>query len=359
MTPTVLHAEMLDALSWMQDDTFHACITDPPYHLSTVKRFGGADAAPAQYGKDGLYARASAGFMGKKWDGGDIAFQPETWAEVLRVLKPGGYLLCFGGTRTFHRMAVAIEDAGFEIRDCLLWLYGKGFPKSHDAARAVDKTLGVKGGAGEPRSAAHAGWIERGALRGEDGNEGWQRPWMNDPGAVDAAARQYIPGSPEAAAWSGWGTALKPAWEPIIMARKPLVGTVAQNLLAHGAGAINVDACRIGESGRWPANVAHDGSEEVEAAFGNGAQRFFYCGKATAADRAGSKHPTVKPVSLMRWLVRMVTPPGGRILDPFAGSGTTGAAAQAEGFASTLIDAEPEYIADMQRRFGLLEDVFA
>lgn len=348
---------MLAMLPTMEAETFHACVTDPPYHLtSIVKRFGSTTAAPAQHGTDGAFARASRGFMGKTWDGGDIAFRPETWAEVLRVLKPGAHLLVFGGTRTFARMSVAIEDAGFEIRDTCMWLYGSGFPKSH--------------------------------------NQG-----------------------------GGWGTALKPAWEPIIVARKPLVGTVAANVLAYGCGALNIDASRVeggprpliqsdkrlatntygaglggsvmaGETalGRWPANVMHDGSDEVLAAFAaygdcgaitpvrgsepsvpakgdvvygfrrrvpalhhgdtGTAARFFYAAKASKADRAGSAHPTVKPISLLRYLCRMITPPGGTILDPFAGSGTTGMAAMTEGFSATLIEREAEYVADIRRRIA-------
>ena len=354
----VLEGDCLTAMQTMAllGETVHAVVTDPPYHLtSVVKRFGGENAAPAQFGTDGAFARASRGFMGKQWDGGDIAMRPETWRLCRELLPPGGHLVAFGGTRTFHRMAVAIEDAGFEIRDTLMWLYGTGFPKSHN-----------------------------------------------------------LPG--------GWGTALKPAWEPIILARKPLVGTVAQNVLAHGTGALNVDACRVGgappvtwakprggiwrtdaaasaelltsDKGRWPANVVHDGSDEVEAAFAafgdrpgqlgrsstnpetsktrsvygamghcdeamqprgdsGSASRFFYSAKAGKEDRAGSKHPTVKPVALMRWLVRMVCPPGGTVLDPFAGSGTTGAACQAEGFDCVLMEREAEYLADIRRRLGL------
>lgn len=338
----------------------HAAVTDPPYEL---------------------------GFMGKKWDSTGIAFQPETWRLVLDALPPGGHLVAFGGTRTFHRMAVAIEDAGFELRDTLMWLYGTGFPKSH-----------------------------------------------NQPG--------------------GLGTALKPAVEPIILARKPLAGTVQMNVLAHGTGALNIDGCRIqmadgeqnpsvtrrrgainhlsdrpaaeteaegrmasrqspqafrryreGETiGRWPANVLHDGSDEVEATFAifgerpgqqgrartdgaaqnnavlgalrhvtqnpkprgdsGTASRFFYSAKASAADRAGSKHPTVKPVALMQWLVRLVCPPGGTVLDPFAGSGTTGAACIAEGLNAVLCENNAEYANDIRRRCGLfapksLEDMLA
>lgn len=302
-----------------------AVVTDPPYGLN---------------------------FMGKAWDDG-VAFRPETWAAALRVLKPGGHMVCFGGTRTQHRMACAVEDAGFEIRDSLMWIYGSGFPKNKNA--------------------------------------------------------------------------LKPAHEPIILARKPLVGTVAGNTLAHGVGGLNIDACRIecearpimvrtetvvsassmagvstgatnsGEMtnlGRWPANVILDGSDEVLEAFAvfgergaaapirgtepsvpakgdvvygfrrrvpaihhgdtGTAARFFYSAKASAADRAGSKHPTVKPQALMRWLCRLVTPPDGTILDPFAGTGSTLQAARDSGFNSIGIEVEAEYFADMQRRLGIV-----
>lgn len=357
------HGDCLAVMDMMASASVDAIVTDPPYHLtSVVKRFGKPESAPAKFGSDGIFARASRGFMGKEWDGGDVAFRPETWAEALRVLKPGGHVLAFGGTRTYHRLAAAIEDAGFEIRDMISWLYGTGFPKSH-----------------------------------------------NQPG--------------------GWGTALKPACEPIVLARKPLTGTVAANVLTHGTGALNVDGCRVGDEvrhaaftslapcsgnklghadtaearrgtqgapkeyvGRWPANVVHDGSDEVLAAFPDApgqqgvvtglessspfanvygdipkragraeprrdsglAARFFYSAKASRADRADgldgrNPHPTVKPTALMQWLVRLVTPPGGVVLDPFAGSGSTGRAALLEGFRFVGIEKDPEYI-DIARR---------
>jgi DNA modification methylase len=411
-------------------ETVHAVVTDPPYHLtSIVKRFGGANAAPAVHGTDGLYARASAGFMGKEWDGGDIAFRVETWRAAWDVLPPGGHVVAFGGTRTFHRMAVAIEDAGFEIRDTLMWLYGTGFPKSHDVSKGIDKAAGV---AREVVATEKVRDIRNG--NGRALGEGIHASGRDGPTYMQREIT--APGSPEAAAWQGWGTALKPAWEPIILARKPLAGTVAQNVLAHGTGALNIDGCRVPNNGeiiaaglsdpanrkgvvgtdlgftaasaerfqsaqiasleranrmgRWPANVVHDGSDEVEAAFprapgqqgrartdgaeyrsvalgakgavtyqpeprgdSGSASRFFYSAKATAADRAGSKHPTVKPIALMRWLVRMVCPPGGVVLDPFAGSGTTGAACVAEGMHAVLIEREAEYQADIRRRLNL------
>lgn len=312
-----------------------AIVTDPPYEL---------------------------GFMGKGWDSTGVANDPETWRQALRVLKPGGYLLAFSGTRTYHRMAVAIEDAGFEIRDQLGWLYGSGFPKSHN---------------------------------GEWG-----------------------------------GTALKPAWEPICMARKALVGTVEANWRQHGTGALNIDGCRVctddganrarpprtanailgggrgtnltasehNDAGRWPANLIHDGSDEVVGAFpvtgpsnvrrptgeaiyggnslnstvtsdttvrgvsdnGGSAARFFYCAKASNRDRGeGNSHPTVKPTDLMRYLCRLVTPPGGVVLDPFMGSGSTLKAAELEGFSAIGIELSADYIAIAQRRIGADAPLFA
>jgi len=386
-----------DVLRTIPDASIHAVVTDPPYALVSIgKRFGKDGAAPAQFGRDGAYARASSGFMGKQWDTGEVAFAVEFWREVLRVLKPGGHVVAFSGTRTYHRMACAIEDAGFEIRDQLAWVYGTGFPKSHDVAKGIDKALGAKGTFGAAKSAAHQRYIDKGEFRGEAGNDGWQRPWMDDPEAVANAGRRYIPASVEATAFDGWGTALKPSWEPIALARKPLEGTVAANVLAHGAGALNIDRCRIESGGvetlgRWPANIVHDGSPEVVSAFpdvglsrggqaslgafrggaiygagrdereardagygdSGSAARFFYSAKADADDRLGSKHPTVKPVDLMQWLCRLVTPPGGTVLDPFAGTGTTGEAAWREGFFAVLVEREVEYQADIRRRMKL------
>jgi site-specific DNA-methyltransferase (adenine-specific) len=297
----------------MDAESIDAIVSDPPYGLS---------------------------FMGKGWDHG-VPGQ-DFWIEALRVAKPGAHLLAFGGTRTFHRLVVAIEDAGWEIRDCLMWVYGSGFPKS----------LNIGG---------------------------------------------------------GWGTALKPAYEPIIMARKPLIGTVAANVLKHGTGALNIDGCRVGHReerplmraagmgyhgsgaqgmvtdggmGRWPANVLHDGSDEVTGLMGDAA-RFFYCAKASKADRdegcdglttrkqdetrndgdpggdnprnrgadkRSNHHPTVKPTDLMRYLCRLVTPPGGTVLDPFMGSGSTGKAATLEGFGFVGCELQPEYMAIAEGR---------
>lgn len=397
MSIRILHSDCLDILPTLSD--IDACVTDPPYHLTSVSRNGSAriNDPATPFGRTAL--GGDRGFMGKTWDGGDIASRSETWRLVLNALKPGAHLLTFGGTRTSHRMASAIEDAGFEIRDTLMWMYGQGFPKSLDVSKAIDKTAGAE--------REVVGFDENKYRPNRDKYLLADQPGGGGKLKADNGATQTAPATPEAAAWSGWGTALKPAFEPIILARKPLQGTVAANVLAHGTGAINVDACRVAadiygaglegsraigttDAGRWPANVIHDGSDEVLAAFAafgkktsggithqpkrsgfsgfdsnrdsgtyvqrdpdtGTAARFFYSAKATAADRADSRHPTVKPLSLMRWLVRLITPPGGTVLDPFAGSGTTGEAAVLEGFHAVLIEREAEYIADIRRRIG-------
>ena len=393
--------DCLKVLASFPENSIDACVVDPPYHLSSiVKRFGGDGAAPAKSnGATGVYARSASGFMGQQWDGGAIAFDPATWELVLRVLKPGAHLVSFSGTRTYHRMVCAIEDAGFEIRDQLAWMFGSGFPKSHDVSKGIDKAAGADAA------------VKRMIPGADQNKDGWEK----------TNGRDYIPGveipnTPEAAQWEGWGTALKPAFEPIVLARKPLSEkTVAANVLKWGTGALNIDGCRVGTEdmsaqwnrswssnsgplgarypqsgrGRWPANVVHDGSDEVVGAFpvqksggvppnrpadksrnaygtfggqdfpvGVGrsegsAARFFYSAKAGANDRIGSKHPTVKPVNLMCWLCRLVTPPGGTVLDCFAGTGTTGEAAFREGFKAILIEREAEYIADIERRMKL------
>jgi site-specific DNA-methyltransferase (adenine-specific) len=394
-----------EVLAELPENHFDSCCCDPPYHLtSIVKRFGAENAAPAQFGSDGRYARVSGGFMNKAWDGGDVAFDPATWRAVWRVLKPGAHLVAFGGTRTFARMAVAIEDAGFEIRDTIAWLYGSGFPKSHDVSKGLDRTLDFD-------------WRMVGTRPGVGNNNTTTRGIFGTEILVTETTNLF------GNAWNGWGTALKPAMELLVLARKPLSeGTIAANVLKWGTGAINVDGCRIGTSkdvpasaakdrigqiakgdergrtmdtagfdpnvGRWPANVTHDGSAEVTAAFpetisGGGvrnsakdagiygayvgdeerrefeanegsAARFFYTSKADSDDRLGSKHPCVKPLDLMQWLVRLVTPPGGRVLDPFSGTGTAGEAAWREGFSAVLIEREEEYCADIRRRMALV-----
>ena len=408
-----------DCLKVLRDlpaNSVDSVVTDPPYHLtSIVKRFAKTSLADdtttsdrARQRADGM-ARLSRGFMGKTWDGGDIAFRPDVWREVYRVLKPGAHLLAFGGTRTYHRLACAIEDAGFEIRDCVMWVYGSGFPKSLNVSKAIDKALGVEREVvgSHPNPAANKG-----------GGNSFNMSIVGMPKHAAITA----PATDAARQWAGYGTALKPACEPIVLARKPLIGSVAENVLAHGTGAINVDGCRIGTeqrvngptgdrseqigawgmksnnagsvvNGRWPANLIHDGSAEVveafpesqspqpynrssgsdskqvygtyasrdgqvNASFGDSgsAARFFYCAKSSRADRnvggVDNKHPTVKPTTLMRYLCRLVTPPNGVILDPFMGSGSTGRAAKLEGFRFIGIEREQEYMRVARRRIA-------
>lgn len=379
----LLHGDCIEKMGEMEDNSVDSIVTDPSYGL---------------------------GFMGKKWD----ALPPgvEVFKECLRVLKPGGHLLAFGGSRTYHRLACAVEDAGFEIRDQIMWIYGSGFPKSQNISKQIDKKAGAerevvdkKYRVGDhPKAIDKYGWKESGG----------QSSAMNTK-AKDIY--ETAPATEAAQQWEGWGTALKPAHEPIVMARKPLQGTVAQNVLEWGTGAVNVDGCRVETdestvrscngagrsssydlaqygskrtngghpSGRFPANVILDDSEEVQemfpvtsrgkpgikyqgnngAAYGaesrppgtqmegfadsGSAARFFYCAKASKHDRTeggkvDNKHPTVKPTDLMRYLCRMVTPKGGTVLDPFCGSGTTGKAAKLEGFGFVGIDSDKESI---------------
>jgi DNA modification methylase len=424
----VRHGDCREVMATLDAESVDAIVSDPPYGLS---------------------------FMGKGWDHGVPGV--EFWTEAMRVAKPGAHLLAFGGTRTYHRLACAIEDAGWEIRDCVMWVYGSGFPKSHDVSKAIDRAAGAEREVVGKKD-------NKGRAPGNIACIGLNVDPEGDPITAPAtdAARQ----------WSGWGTALKPAHEPIIVARKPLVGTVAENVLRHGTGAINVDGCRVegvppsvpqprlrpdgvdrghalgaavgrnGEmsqaTGRWPANLIHDGSEEVVGLFpdarargnvqasvsesGTGfiggrnqsgseyshgdagsAARFFYCAKASKSDRdegcegiekrdradqsawvrkcnvcgdtfcdpktsrphcghddfsfvspspRRNHHPTVKPTALMRYLCRLVTPPGGIVLDPFTGSGSTGKGAVLEGFRFIGIEREAEYVEIAKARIG-------
>jgi len=385
---TLHHGDCLSVLRNLPDCSVDSVVTDPPYGLS---------------------------FMGKRWDY-DVP-SVEVWTECLRVLKPGGHLLAFAGTRTQHRMAVRIEDAGFEIRDMIAWVYGSGFPKSLDVSKAIDKAAGAE--------REVVGQKKVPDIKGDAyGTMNEKQAGSYDTISIPITA----PSTPEAKQWEGWGTALKPALEPITVARKPLIGTVAENVLQHGTGAINVDGGRVGE--RWPANFIHDGSEEVVALFpdtksgggdkhgrkastfcastdweaykgtSNGgdsgsAARFFYCAKASKADRdegcdklqersagecvdrvegsagmespragagrtSGSRnhHPTVKPTDLMRYLCRLVTPPSGIVLDPFMGSGSTGKAAMLEGFAFVGIEREAEYVEIAKARIEAVKNLF-
>ena len=336
------HGDCLEILRTIPVASVDAVVTDPPYGLS---------------------------FMGKKWDY-DVPSE-DIWRECLRVLKPGGHLLAFAGTRTQHRMAVRIEDAGFEIRDMIAWVYGSGFPKSLDVSKALDKAAGAERKVvgqkvrGDVEKAKANGSTYAAAEANKNNKAIFGYGVENITTPATHAAQQ----------WQGWGTALKPALEPITVARKPLIGTVSENALSHGTGAINIDGCRVGDGadrtsggmsgvaassvledgfhsermerptgGRWPANLIHDGGEEPTDLLGDAA-RFFYCAKANKADRGdGNKHPTVKPVELMRYLCRLVTPPKGIVLDPFMGSGSTGKAAVLEGFKFIGIEREAEYM---------------
>ena len=422
----------LDILPTLPDNSMDSIVTDPPYEL---------------------------GFMGKKWDNSGIAYSVELWTQCLRVLKPGGHLLSFGGTRTWHRVAVAIEDAGFEVRDSIAWMYGSGFPKSLDVSKAIDKAAGAERevltetvedlfGEREERKEKPASGI------GQNGS-------AFSGHAEGAMQRQDAgPATKEAEQWEGWGTALKPAFEPIVVARKPLIGTVAENVLTHGTGGLNIDGSRIGtdtergnryngkpplggktdhhgggredvwqvKAGRWPSNVILDeysaelldeqsGERKGFSGGGNkntgfrsqlvggkasgkdlevqyygdtgGASRFFYVAKASKRDRnegledlpeVGSKrygdrnagslpqqtpqgevitknfHPTVKPTDLMRYLIKLVTPPGGVVLDPFTGSGSTGKAAILEGFRFIGCELTEDYIPIIKGRLDHAEE---
>ena len=359
--------DCLEGLKFLPDNSIDSIVTDPPYNLtSVVKRFANTSVDDDnKTGKDcregtNPYARTAKGFMGQEWDGSGIAFNVELWKEVLRVLKPGGHLLAFGGTRTYHRMACAIEDAGFEIRDQIQWIYGSGFPKSQNISKYIDKKAGVKGEV--------IGEIKTHDIRGNNLMEASQR--KNKGSMVHQIT---APATDEASQWEGWGTALKPANEPIVLARKPLSEkTIVENVLKWGTGGLNIDECRIGgeerinqyckpkigyksegdkhsggafskegsniATGRFPANIILDeeAGEILDEQSGiskstggkgeksKGASRFFYCPKASKNDRGeGNTHPTVKPVKLMEYLVTLVTPPNGVVLDPFIGSGTT------------------------------------
>lgn len=314
-----------------------AVVTDPPYHLlPTSKRFGPGQKAP-QGGTDGSYTRLSGGFMNQTWDGGDIAFRPETWATIASVLRPGGFLLAFGGTRTSHRVICAIEDAGLVIQDKIFWCFGSGFPKRRDMLKPAYEDICV---AYKP---------------------GGKRTLQVDECRI------------------GNGTSRRSTTGGMGRKASPIYGQFNRQ---------NVESFTT-RDGRWPANLVHDGSDEVLALFpnsagqqgdvrgtepsrafygklrplpfktragdGGSAARFFYCAKAGAEDRFGSRHPTVKPIELLKWLVPLVTPKGGVVLDPFAGSGTTGAAAIATGGNAILIEREEAYVADIRERLAFYE----
>jgi site-specific DNA-methyltransferase (adenine-specific) len=391
--------DCIEVLKTLEDNSVDSVVCDPPYHLTSTK--GG-----------------NKGFMGKEWDGGDIAFRTDVWKECLRVLKPGGYLLAFSSSRTYHRMAVAIEDAGFDIRDQIMWIYGQGFPKSHNIGKAIDKIQGNK--------REVVGKVERKDFTNYDGS------MMS----VDNRGKHIsieIPITKGQSDYEGWGTALKPAHEPIVMARKPLSEkSVAENVLKWGTGGINIDGSRIeyadtdknninfdrprvreknpdwvydlgitwedpdvkeyNTEGRFPANIMFDDDGDEDW------KRYFYCPKASKKERnAGldnlpnivgditniaskrlkcrtcgkwyitsdnckcenpdwiepttkNHHPTIKPLALMEYLIKMTTRPGGVVLDCFMGSGSTGVAAKRNGFGFIGVEKEQEYFDIAQQR---------
>jgi site-specific DNA-methyltransferase (adenine-specific) len=408
----IINADCIQAMKEMAENSIDAIVTDPPYEL---------------------------GFMGKSWDSTGIAFNVEVWQQALRVLKPGGHLIAFSGSRTYHRMAVAIEDAGFEIRDQIMWVYGSGFPKSHNIGKGIDKATGFQGE----------------VIGTEKIDIGMQGGSMHAGRETNVVEREVLELSNEAKQWEGWGTALKPAHEPMVLARKPLEGTVANNVLTYGTGGLNIDGSRVGtdlmlgnsakspgevmktglkadykspdQIGRFPANFIHDGSDEVVALFpdtgkstggrigkksmgdvtnvpageyeagdpgygdSGSAARFFYCAKASKRDRneglegfevkrkvfmatkngtgepskglerftttpSANHHPTVKPTTLMQYLVRLVTPPNGIVLDPFMGSGSTGKGAVLEGFEFIGIEQSAEYCEIAKARIDYVQN---
>jgi DNA modification methylase len=424
----VMAGSCLDRLKDLDDNSIDAVVTDPPYEL---------------------------GFMGKSWDSSGIAYNVEVWRECLRVLKPGGHILAFGGSRTWHRLAVAVEDAGFEVRDSIAWIYGSGFPKSLDVSKAIDKGFGEN----RARQFRFTKWMRSTGITARQIDEATNtkmgghytsqssqpaiatadlfdklRPYLPEvPEEIerlvaertgiewtayknrevigskisgiankDEGQRHTIgasksievditaPATPEAQKWNGWGTALKPAFEPVVVGRKPLIGTVAANVLEWGVGGLNIDGTRIAttdrfgggakgssgfaanydsegwsagsELGRWPSNVMLDEyTAELVDEQQEDVSRFFYVAKASKRDRnegldeRTNFHPTVKPTDLMRQLMRLVTPPGGTVLDPFTGSGSTGKAAILEGFQFVGIELTEEYLPIIEGRLNHAE----
>jgi site-specific DNA-methyltransferase (adenine-specific) len=323
----LLLGDCLDKLKELDDNSIDSIVTDPPYGLS---------------------------FIGKKWDY-DVP-SVEIWEECMRVLKPGGYLLSFAGSRTYHRMAVRIEDAGFEIRDQIMWIYGSGFPKSHDVGKNIEKRK-----VGGIKNLKQIG--TKHGIKVETGTQGFSYSKEYVPG-VSMGGKQIggqIPVYEITNDYKGWGTALKPAHEPIVMARKPLSGkTVADNVIEWGTGGINIDDSRIETTDnldRFPANIIFDeeAGKLLDEQYITEVSRFFYCPKTSKSDRnegTDNNHPTVKPTDLMLYLIRLVTPKGGTTLDPFMGSGSTGKAAIRGGFDFIGIEREKEYLQIAESRIN-------
>ncbi len=336
---TLYCGDCLEVMRALPSSSVHAIITDPPYGIA---------------------------FRGLRWD---CDVPPiEVWRECLRLLKPGGHLLSFGGTRTYHRMVARIEDAGFEVRDMIAWVYATGFPKGGRVDTHIDRQLGR-----QRRKVPARGVGIRPTTARVYGDRPCHERVRSGEHYVDADE----PISDEARRWHGWRPHLRPAIEPICLARAPLAcDSLAENLIMHGVGALNIPACRVGDEaltfhrcvdgakpfgggagarfeaievrGRYPANIIHDGSDDVGEVLGE-QRRAFYCAKVDAGERGDNDHPTLKPIALMRYLVRLVTPRGGVVLDPYMGSGSTGVACMMEGMRFIGIEIDARY-ADTARR---------
>ena len=400
---TLLKGDCLETLKTLEDCSIDSVLCDPPYHLqSIVDRYGDTDSAPPKFGSDGAFQRSSRGFMGKTWDGGDIAFRPDVWRECYRVLKPGGHLVAFGDTRTMHRITCAIEDAGFQVRDQLHWLYFSGFPKNHNISAAIDAKILVGGSSSRKLRKAEL-------LYGDDeySFKGRNNGILGQPVEYQRKVKQVL--TPEAKKWLGWGTALKPACEPACLARKPLEKglTIAENVMKWGTGGINIeesrfaygDPCWVGPSqdnterpagvsptnritygkfradsgneriilggseiGRWPANVYQcpkPSRAEKEAGLDHLVKKTGFdlngrkpenvghlnprAGTGRTATAIANTHPTIKPTKLFEWIARLITPCGGVILDPFLGSGTTAVSGLTLGFDVVGCELTEEY----------------
>jgi len=325
--------DCLEILKTFPENFIDTCITDPPYEL---------------------------GFLGKKWDSTGISFQPTTWREVLRVLKPGATLLAFGAPKKYHRLACAIEDAGFEINDCISWVYGSGYPKNINLSKAIDKKFGAKRKViGRAKKANDI--IRRN--RPKPNNKDWDRGCRYDDDWLDGTADITAPATPEAELWDGWGTQLKPAWEGIVVAQKPKDGTYVENALTWGVSGFWIDGGKVppvieGEEERYPADFIHDGSDEVLDRFDNEERmpsRFFYTAKPSKKEKniggVVNNHPSVKPIDLMAYLARLTrTPTRGVILDPFMGTGSSGLGAIKEGRDFIGIELDREYYKIAEKR---------
>ncbi len=348
----MLHrGDMLDVLPTLPDNSIDGCACDPPYVLPKVAaRFGKADAAVAQ-GR--VYQGALANFIGKPAIVGDVAHKVETWREVYRVLKPGAWVAAFSAANNFGGLQNALVGAGFETREAVLDIIDGSAKVAafldtlSDAQRLAFLEIVVEHSAAGNLLA----WVfGSGFAHGKPIGKFLDRHYLGD--LLDEAEAERGAVTHSAAFFEGTDIVLKPAFEPIILVRKPLVGTIAENLAMYGTGVLNVDACRVvsADGTRGPANIIHDGSPAALGAFPNGEHRFFYNAKADARDRAGSKHPTVKPCGVMQFIVRLISMPGQTLLDPFAGSGSTGEAALNEGRRAVLIEIDRQFQDDIAER---------